>query len=102
MDENRSVRKTCSTRLAAIGTFAKSFSVGSERFSKSMRKAFVAVLMLGLTTIGTGTSVLGQRRVNIKQVQQKLQPQRPAAARGGMLGLIQGMYINQLQRQTEI
>jgi hypothetical protein len=67
-----------------------------------MKKAVVAVFVLGLTTIGTDTLLLAQRRVNVKQVQQKLQPQRPAAAGRGMLGLIQGMYINQLQRQTEI
>jgi hypothetical protein len=68
-----------------------------------MKKAVVAVFVLGLTTIGTDTLLLAQRRVNVKQAQQKRQPQRPAVAgRGGMLGLIQGMYINQLQRQTEI
>ena len=68
-----------------------------------MKKVVIAVFVLGLTAIGTDTLLLAQRRVNVKQAQQKLQPQRPAAAgRGGMLGLIQGMYINQLQRQTEI
>jgi|RhiMethySRZTD1v2_1073278.scaffolds.fasta_scaffold955686_2 hypothetical protein len=66
-----------------------------------MKKAFVAVFVLGLTTIGTDASVLSQRRVNVAQA--RVQQQRPAAAaRGGMLPLIQGMYINQLQRQTEI
>jgi len=66
-----------------------------------MMKAFVAVFVLGLTTIGTDASVLAQRRVNVAQA--RVQQQRPAAAaRGGMLPLIQGMYINQLQRQTEI
>jgi hypothetical protein len=67
-----------------------------------MKKAVVAMFVLG-TIIGTDSLLLAQRRVNVKQAQQKLQPQRPAVAgRGGMLGLIQGMYINQLQRQTEI
>jgi hypothetical protein len=68
-----------------------------------MKKAFVAVFVLGLTTIGTDASVLAQRRVIANPAQVKIQQQRPAAgARGGMLPLIQGMYINQLQRQTEI
>src|SRR5262245_31522445 len=68
-----------------------------------MKKAFVAVFALGLTTIGTDAFVLAQRKIDVNPAQAKVQQQRPAAAaRGGMLPLIQGMYINQLQRQTEI